>query len=206
MSICLIAGGTIFSLIPGLDEGIDNNMSSIRNYRYTFDDYIQYLPHVSYYGLSLLGAEAKNNYLDRTIVFGTSGLLVGTTALTLKHTVKRPRPGSGANTSFPSGHTAMAFWGAELVRHEYSWQWGLAAYVTAGTVGFMRMYNNRHWFSDVMAGAGIGILGANIGYILLPAQRRFLEKINGEDTAKDMAIIPYFDGNNAGLYFTMGVF
>jgi membrane-associated phospholipid phosphatase len=68
-----------------------------------------------------------------------------------------------------------AFAGAELVRTEYGWVAGACAYAVATTVGFMRMYNNRHWFNDVVAGAGFGILAARIGYWLLPLNRHIFK-------------------------------
>lgn len=53
--------------------------------------------------------------------------------------------------------------GAELVRIEYGGWYGAGAYAVAAGVGFMRMYNGRHWLHDVVAGAGVGILSARIG-------------------------------------------
>ena len=62
--------------------------------------------------------------------------------------------------------------GAELMREEYGNAWGAGAYVIAGGVAFLRMYNDRHWLNDVIAGAGVGILAARIGYWLLPLERK----------------------------------
>ena len=62
--------------------------------------------------------------------------------------------------------------GAELVRLEYGPWWGLAAYTVAVTTGFFRVWNNWHWTSDVLAGAGLGILCANAAYWLLPLERK----------------------------------
>ena len=53
--------------------------------------------------------------------------------------------------------------GAELVRMEYGGWYGIGAYTIAVGVGFMRMYNGRHWLHDVVAGAGVGILSARVG-------------------------------------------
>ena len=79
---------------------------------------------------------------------------------------------SNAPGSFPSGHTATAFMGAELIRREYGNAWGAGAYLLAGGIGFLRIYNDRHWLGDVLAGAGFGILAANIAYWLLPLERK----------------------------------
>ena len=92
---------------------------------------------------------------------------------TMKAVIDSPRP-IGDSRSFPSGHTGTVFTGAELVRMEYGWGWGAGAYAVAAAVGVMRMYNGAHWLSDVLAGAGIGILSAHIGrWLLDPAKRLF---------------------------------
>ena len=69
--------------------------------------------------------------------------------------------------SFPSGHTYMAFAGAELLRKEYGsdYPWrAIAGYTIATLVGLMRVRNNRHWVGDVLAGAGLGILTTDLVY------------------------------------------
>jgi len=90
----------------------------------------------------------------------------------VKYTVKERRPDSTKQNSYFSGHTATAFTGAELVRIEYGWGYGAAAYAVAATTGFLRIYNKRHWVGDVLTGAGIGILCADAGYWLLPVWKR----------------------------------
>lgn len=66
--------------------------------------------------------------------------------------------------SFPSGHTTAAFAAAAAVSAETSRWWpqltyfgiGPLLYGGATAVGLSRMYNNRHWASDVITGAMIG--------------------------------------------------
>ena len=85
----------------------------------------------------------------------------------LKYGVAKERPDTHGRTSFPSGHTYFAFSGAELLRREYGrdYPWvAVAGYAVASFVGAMRVYNNRHWISDVAAGAGIGILSVSTVY------------------------------------------
>jgi membrane-associated phospholipid phosphatase len=67
--------------------------------------------------------------------------------------------------SFPSGHTTSAFAFAAAVSRETQMWWpesrwyiGTAAYAGATLVGVSRMYNNKHWASDVLGGAAIGTL------------------------------------------------
>ena len=185
MPLSLIAAGTL-----GFVEPIRNSRYEVRDYlnewrgdhRTEVDDYLQYVPLASIYGLSLLGAEAKHNYVDRTLELATSYLALGAIVNGIKYTVREPRPDGSSNNSFPSGHTATTFMGAELVRIEYGEEhpWlAVGAYTIATTVGVLRVYNERHWFTDVFAGAGVGILSARIGYWLLPYTKRMMHRLTG---------------------------
>jgi len=92
-------------------------------------------------------------------------LAVGRTELatyTLKYSVDEQRP-NGGGQSFPSGHTSMAFAGAEFIRKEYGWGWGAPSYLAASYVGWSRVETHNHWTRDVLAGAAIGILSNHDG-------------------------------------------
>ena len=78
----------------------------------------------------------------------------------LKVTVDRTRP-DGGQYSFPSGHAASAFVGAAFLQRRYGWRLGIPAYALASFVGYSRVEAKRHYTSDVVAGAAIGI-GANL--------------------------------------------
>lgn len=165
------------------------------------DDYLQYLPVVSVYGLSLLGAPAKHDYLERTVITATAYATMGVLVGSVKYLAKVRRPDGSARNSFPSGHTATAFMGAELVRQEYGNWYGAAAYTVATAIGVARIYNDRHWLSDVMAGAGFGVLSAKVGYWLFPYTGKLVEKITGKK--KDNAsLVPYYTGNTGGIAFS----
>ena len=187
MPLSLIGAGTL-----GFVEPVRSSRYEVRDYldswrgahRTPVDDYLQYVPLASVYGLSLLGAEAKHNYVDRTLEMATAYVALGVIVNGIKYTVREPRPDASGNNSFPSGHTATTFMGAELVRIEYGEEhpWLAAgAYTMATAVGVLRVYINRHWFTDVFAGAGIGILSARIGYWLLPYTKRIAHRITGWD-------------------------
>lgn len=88
------------------------------------------------------------------------GLAIARTEIatyTLKYSVNADRP-NGGGQSFPSGHTSVAFAGAEFIRKEYGGWWGVPAYLTAGYVGWSRVVTRNHYARDVYAGAAIGIL------------------------------------------------
>lgn len=139
--------------------------------KFSIDDISQYTPLASTYLLNICGLKGKHGYGDLTIILGTAYALMGITVNTLKYTTRVQRPDGSTRNSFPSGHTATAFIGAELLRREFQdvspWI-GVAGYAVAVGTGFFRMYNNRHWFNDVIAGAGIGILCTQAAYWLYP--------------------------------------
>lgn len=138
-----------------------------------FDDWVQYLPYAADLGLALTGVPAENSFLDRTIECAISVIALTAVTRTMKAIIDSPRP-IGDSKSFPSGHTGTVFTGAELVRMEYGWGWGAGAYTLAAAVGVLRMYNGAHWLSDVLAGAGVGILCAHVGrWLLEPTKRLF---------------------------------
>ena len=185
MPLSLIGAGTL-----GFVEPIKSSRYEVRDFlndwrgdhRIKADDYLQYVPIASIYGCSLLGAEAKHNYVDCTLELATSYIALGIIVNGIKYTVRSPRPDGSANNSFPSGHTATTFMGAELVRIEYGEEhpWiAVGAYTMATAVGVLRVYNERHWFTDVFAGAGVGILSARIGYWLLPYTKRTMHRLTG---------------------------
>ena len=139
-----------------------------------FDNYIQHAPIVGYVGLGLLGVPAKHAFTDRMIQGAVSCATLGIISWSCKELIYSPRPNGANAKSFPSGHTDWVFIGAELVRMEYGWGWGAGAYAIAMTVAVMRNYNNWHWLSDCLFGAGLGILTARIGGWLLEPTKRWL--------------------------------
>jgi membrane-associated phospholipid phosphatase len=74
-----------------------------------------------------------------------------------KYAVQRHRPDGSSHTSMPSGHSASAFAAATVLRRELGWKVGVPAYAFAAWVAASRMEANRHYLSDVVMGAGIGI-------------------------------------------------
>jgi membrane-associated phospholipid phosphatase len=74
----------------------------------------------------------------------------------------RFRPFSG-DASFPSGHTTVAFALAASLSDEISRPWATAVlYAGATGTGWSRMNDHRHWFSDVVGGAVVGIAAAKV--------------------------------------------
>ncbi|MBW4362138.1 phosphatase PAP2 family protein [Flavobacterium taihuense] len=166
----------------------------------TIDDFTQYAPAAAVYALGALGVKGKNNLKDKSIILASSFLIMNITVLSLKSITKVERPDGTSNNSFPSGHTATAFMGAEFLYQEYkdvSLWYGVSGYVVAAATGAFRVYNDRHWVTDVAAGAGIGILSAKAGYWLFPTVNKlFASKSNPN---RKSAFIPYYDGKQVGF-------
>ncbi len=162
------------------------------------DDFTQFAPLVFTYGLKLCGLRSLHGYADMTVIAGTAYLLTGISVYGIKSITKVERPDGSSRNSFPSGHTATAFAGAELLRREY-WDlspWiGVAGYTVAAATGFLRMYNNRHWLTDVVAGAGIGILSVQASYWLYPVIRKAFHR----HKRTCVAMAPFIDRRQAGL-------
>lgn len=147
--------------------------------KFPIDNFLQFAPAVAVYGLNATGIKGKHNFRDRSMIYLMSNAILATSVYSLKKISHQLRPDGSNNFSFPSGHTAEAFASAEFMRQEYKdvspW-YGVAGYAMAATTGFLRMYNNKHWLSDVAAGAGIGIASTRIAYWLYPKIQKKLFK------------------------------
>ena len=155
---------------------VKDYMAELRQGNYCHvDDYIQYLPLAGTL-LLCIDRDKREGWQDKVVLGATGMAVMGILVNSLKYSVCEMRPDGSRRNSFPSGHTATAFVGAELVRLEYGNGWGAAAYVFATATGVLRVYNERHWCHDVLAGAGIGILSAKIAYWLLPWEQKQLGK------------------------------
>jgi len=171
----------------------------------SIENYMQFAPVAMVYGLNLVGVTGKNRFIDRTALLGLSAAFAGISVYGLKNTTHRLRPNKGNYLSFPSGHTANAFMGAEFLAQEYSGKspvYGIVAYSFAITTGVMRMYHRDHWFSDVIAGAGFGILSTKAAYLVYPYLRNALTHTdkNGKHTTM---IMPVYQDGVKGLSFAM---
>jgi membrane-associated phospholipid phosphatase len=138
-------------------------------FKTTADNYLQYAPVASVYLLDAAGIKGRHNVLSQTIILGMSSVLVAQAVTFLKHSTHQLRPDGSTYNSFPSGHTTTAFVGAEMMNQEFGWRspwYSVAGYTMATGTAFLRIMNNRHWLSDVVAGAGIGILSTKFSYWL----------------------------------------
>lgn len=132
------------------------------------DNYLMHAPVAVVYGLNMAGVKGKHDFRNRTLLLIKSEAIMYALTFSLKALSKVERPDATDNESFASGHTAQAFATATFMAKEYGEQskwYAVGAYGMATAVGAMRILNNRHWVSDVLAGAGIGILSTNLAYL-----------------------------------------
>ena len=141
------------------------------NFYNNFDDYSQYSPLALIYALNLAGVKGKHNIERFSMTLLMSAALTTSLVLPLKKWSDIERPDRSANNAFPSGHTATAFMAATLLHEEYgktkSPLFSVLAYSAAVSTGVYRMLNNRHWISDVFAGAALGILTTELSYEIM---------------------------------------
>ena len=144
--------------------------SLVTKFKTGIDDYAQFFGPAAVVGLKLGGYEGRSDWprllASASMGYGIMALFVNT----IKHTAKEMRPDGSTANSWPSGHTATAFVGATLLHKEYGltrspW-FSVAGYGVATATGVMRVLNNRHWISDVLSGAGLGILSGELGYAI----------------------------------------
>lgn len=132
------------------------------------DDYSQLAPLVLTTGLNLAGVEGRSSFGRYVACAGLSYALMAGIVNPIKYGAKEMRPDGSTRNSFPSGHTATAFVSATILHKEYGmtrspW-YSIAGYGVATATGVMRVLNNRHWVSDVLSGAGIGIFSTELAY------------------------------------------
>lgn len=176
--------------------GVKNHLIDTRSDRekHQFEDQLQYVPIVAYAGLGFIpGVQHEHHFGQRVMAGATAYIVMTAICQGGKRLIREPRPDTEARTSFPSGHTATAFCGAELTRIEYGNAYGAAAYLFAATTGIMRVVNNRHWCNDVLAGAGVGFLSAHIGYWLLPWEKRLADRVFHKNKMPDIVVMPSYD-------------
>ncbi len=165
------------------------------------DDITVFVPTAAAFGMKLAHMESKHDFWDMAIICGLSNMLQLGVVQATKHITERERPDGSENNSFPSGHTATAFAGAEFLHQEYGHQsiWiSIGGYTVATFVGVSRVLNNRHWVSDVVAGAGIGILSTKVIYWTYPYIRKLWSKdetdMNNKKSARTMVFPSYNQG------------
>lgn len=178
----LITAGVTFTATPCLHTNIDRTIrDNVQGYRqeqdylsFHYEDYAQYLPLGSVFALKAFGLKSQHNWRDLFCLTAGSCMIGFAINQALKHSCGVERPDGRNNLSFPSGHTTTAFLGAEILRREYGEEYpalAIAGYTVATGIACSRVWHNRHWFSDILGGAGFSILSVGLTYWLAPYLR-----------------------------------
>ncbi len=155
-------------------NNFDHDIYTIRQndfstFRYKYDDYLQYGPAGAMLIMKACGYESRSSWGRMLTSDAFSAAIMAAAVNGIKYSAKVLRPDGSRYNSFPSGHTATAFMTATMLHKEYGWRspWiSIGSYTVAAATGVSRIMNNRHWMTDVAAGAAIGIGAVHLGYFL----------------------------------------
>lgn len=151
---------------------LDNRIMSHVQERYPvsrFDaaDYLMWAPSAGVYTMDAFKVKTTHNFKQHLLLDAGSIAITGALGLGMRIIGRNIKGYDIGNTEFPSGHTANAFRGAEIFHQELKHSSKLLSYggyVAATAVGIFRIYGKEHYFSQVVAGAGLGILSTKITY------------------------------------------
>lgn len=142
----------------------------IPTFRYHYDDYLQYAPAATVLALNAMNIKGKHTPKRALVSYAFSMGIMGVLVNGIKHTAQVQRPDASSKNSFPSGHTAMSFMNATVLHKEYGDYrhelFSVGGYAVATATALGRGLNNRHWVPDVLAGAAIGIVSTELGYLI----------------------------------------
>jgi len=179
-----------------LETDLRNSVGN--DYQTPIDDYLLFVPIVQMYAADAFGMKAKNHWFDQTKYLIISNVVSTGISELLKATITKTRP-DGDPYSFPSGHSTIAFTNAAVLQNEFqetSTVYAYSGYAFAATTGVFRMLNNKHYVSDVLVGAGIGILVTQLVYHFEP-----LKNFNPFKKSKNISFFPQYIENTYGFYF-----
>lgn len=162
------------------------------SYRTSVDNVLIIVPYLELGAAALAGVESRDDRVNTLLIIAKGEAIMLASTFAVKYLSREERPDGSDNLSFPSGHTAQAFLAASIVHTEFrdKSQWyGIGAYTIATGVAALRMINTKHWQSDVVAGAGFGILSAHLAY--LTHRNRWGRKSIG----RDIGMAPAYFGN-----------
>jgi membrane-associated phospholipid phosphatase len=194
----LVAGGSLL-LGSRLNTDLQKKSRVVvgDNFHSAADDVFPLVPIVQIYAGKYLGFQPKNSVLHQSIDIAVANTLTLAIVTATKHIIKEERPDQSDNLSFPSGHTAIAFTNAAILFHEYqesNFWYASSGFLFATATGIFRVANNRHYTSDVLTGAGIGLASGILVSYYNPFQSIQFGK-NGKNTA---FIYPQI-GNQIGI-------
>src|SRR5665213_2016914 len=153
-------------------QNLDNNiMASVErkypDFHTNAADYLMWAPSSSIYALDAFKVRTQHSFREHLIVDAGSIIITGGIGYMLREVTGQIKVYNNKGTEFPSGHTANAFRGAEIVHQELKNShpvWSYSGYVIATSVGLLRIYDKDHLLTEVLAGTALGILSTKLTY------------------------------------------
>lgn len=144
----------------------------------------------------LLWSAGKSFQSARAVQAGQAGIeaiaITGIATAALKGSAQRERPDGSDRYSFPSGHTSTVAATAMTLQEFYGWRAGVPAFMLTALTAAGRMGVDKHWLSDTVAGASLGILIAH------SVARPHLARLPGSGAeASHFVLMPVIDGSDA---------
>jgi membrane-associated phospholipid phosphatase len=161
------------------------------------EDYLRDVPVGMLYVSDVFGCKHRNNAFNQTIYLIISRLATGYLTGAIKKITNLKRP-NGENLAFPSGHTSEAFVSATFLYNEtidYDPYLAYSGYLFSAATGVLRITNNKHWISDVLVGAGLGMFITNLVYYIEPFKNWDPFRLNNK-----AEIIPDIDIDSGTFY------
>ncbi|HSN47851.1 MAG TPA: phosphatase PAP2 family protein [Flavobacterium sp.] len=180
--VVLITAGTLL-LNSALNDDLQSNANNFfgQDFHTSADNYLPFVPVAQIYLGKSFGFKPKNDFQHQTLNIIVANAMAAAVFTTLKYTIIEERPDQSDDLSFPSGHTAIAFTNAALLYYEYKdsnlW-YASSGFLFSTVTGILRIANNRHYTSDILAGAGIGLASGLIVSYWNPFQSMTFGKKN----------------------------
>ncbi|MGV3641363.1 MAG: phosphatase PAP2 family protein [Adhaeribacter sp.] len=173
-----------------------------RGFHTKMDDYSRHVPIVIAYALNLAGIKGRHDLINLSALFLLSDFINSSATSHLKKLTRQLRPDHTSKDAFPSGHTSAAFTGATILYLEFPdhgiW-YGVGGYSIAAATGGLRLLNNKHWLSDVLAGAGIGILSTRAAYALYPWIQKKISQGLPKASGQQLLLLPSYTFKTPGI-------
>lgn len=192
------------------DEGLFEGSRGLRrvvqrqyaNYHTPVDDYLYHTPLALTVGLNLAGVKGEHHYAEQALLLGMTHFVNKVITNNLKTITAVNRPDGSNNDAFPSAHTSKAFAYATFFHKEYGGRsiwYSIAGYSAATATGTLRILNDKHWLSDVLVGAGIGILSAEAVYLVYPKLQEVVDRSFHNRQQNNLIMMPYYGGGAGGI-------
>ena len=150
----------IVSTIINVDQAIHDKLVNEEAQEQTITDTVlKWAPFGLLVAYDIYGIKAKSSAKHHIVQMIAGQILLNAVISPLKKSINRRRP-NGRYKSFPSRHTATGFLASAIIHKELSEhrpELMHTGYALSLATGWLRMYRKKHWFTDVIGGAVMGM-------------------------------------------------